>query len=292
MSDVVLIVEKIGGYMEDFDKVVGLLEEYKKEYGNCLVPQRYITKDGVKLGLIVFSIRRGLRKTSQEEKEKLDSLEFVWRVNSSPLSIERIIAFLEEYKEKYGDCCVPQSYITEDGIKLGELVRNIKSGKRKISQGEKEKLDSIGFAWRINNTRVSIEKIIELLVEYKEEHGNCCVSRYYITKEGISLGQMVRDIRGGKRKISHEEKEKLDSIGFVWRVNSSPLSIEQVICLLEEYKEKYGDYLVPAKYTTEEGIHFGKIVRDIRHGRRKISQEEKTKLDNLGFVWNITSNRN
>jgi len=209
--------------MEDFDKVVGLLEEYKKEYGNCLVPQRYITKDGVKLGLIVFSIRRGLRKTSQEEKEKLDSLEFVWRVNSSPLSIERIIAFLEEYKEKYGDCCVPQSYITEDGIKLGELVRNIKSGKRKISQGE---------------------------------------------------------------------KEKLDSIGFVWRVNSSPLSIEQVICLLEEYKEKYGDYLVPAKYTTEEGIHFGKIVRDIRHGRRKISQEEKTKLDNLGFVWNITSNRN
>ena len=65
-----------------FDEVIKLLEEYKREYGDCLVPSKYCTADGVKLGNFVHNIRRGGRKTTLEEKARLDELGFVWRVRA------------------------------------------------------------------------------------------------------------------------------------------------------------------------------------------------------------------
>ena len=65
-----------------FDKVIELLEEYKNEYGDLLVPARYCTVDGINLGRIVSSIRKGARRTTAEEKAKLDELGFVWKVRN------------------------------------------------------------------------------------------------------------------------------------------------------------------------------------------------------------------
>ena len=66
--------------MVSFDKVIELLEEYQNEHGDLLVPARYCTANGIKLGSIVSDIRRGGRKTTVEEKAKLDELGFVWKV--------------------------------------------------------------------------------------------------------------------------------------------------------------------------------------------------------------------
>lgn len=61
-------------------KVIELLEEYKKERGTLLVPHRYSTRYGIKLGRIVSNIRAGSRKVTADEKERLDKLGFVWKV--------------------------------------------------------------------------------------------------------------------------------------------------------------------------------------------------------------------
>ena len=72
-----------------FDKVITLLEEYKREYGDLLIPQRYCTKDGVKLGAIVKNLRYGTRKLTVEEKAKLDEIGFVWNVRAQRAKNER-----------------------------------------------------------------------------------------------------------------------------------------------------------------------------------------------------------
>ena len=66
--------------MKDFDKVIILLEEYKGQHGDLLVPCYYTTENGVKLGRIVSTIRTGSRKTSENEKAMLNNLGFVWQV--------------------------------------------------------------------------------------------------------------------------------------------------------------------------------------------------------------------
>ena len=199
-----------------FDEVFGLLEEYKEEYGNCNVRCDYKTSSGILLGRIVNRIRTGERRTTPEEKAKLDSIGFVWRVHEM-FSFEEIFKMLEEYQKEYGHCIVPQGHKTASGVSLGTIVNNIRAGVRNITDEEKVKLNSIGFAWKVHE-KIPFEEVIRLLEEYQEEYGHCIVPRTHKTLWGIPLGKIVHNIRTGRRNTTPEEKAKLDSIGFVWKV--------------------------------------------------------------------------
>jgi len=272
-----------------FEDVLKMLIEYKKVYGDCKVPAKYITEDGILLGSIVGNIRRGNRKISPEQKAILDDMGFIWNTKNA-LSFDEFVKLLSEYKRKYGHCLVPESYITEEGVKLGKVLASIRCGNRKTSAEEKAILDSLGFVWQLNEKAITFEQIIKLLREYKEKHGDCLVPRWYTTEDGINFGRVVSSIRAGKRMISAEERERLDNLGFVWELKKS-LPFDEVVSLIIKYKEEHGDCLVPTKYVTEDGILLGRIVGGIRYGNRQISVEEKAILDDIGFVWNVGSGK-
>lgn len=61
-----------------FDELYELIKEYTKKYGNCCIPRYYKTIDGITLGIYVNNMRHGYRKTSDEQKQLLDDLGFVW----------------------------------------------------------------------------------------------------------------------------------------------------------------------------------------------------------------------
>ena len=134
------------------------------------------------------------------------------------LSFDEVYQLLVRYVEEHGNSNVPNNYITPEGVGLGTIVKNIRSGKRKISKNERTKLDSIGFVWRARNRGLPFKEVYQLLVKYVEEHGNCNVPQKYVTPEGVCLGQIVASMRSGNRKVSDNEREKLDSIDFVWCV--------------------------------------------------------------------------
>ena len=134
------------GKVVPFDKVIELFEEYKKEYGDLLVPQKYVTANGINLGIVVSKIRTGRRKTTVEEKKRLDEIGFVWNCH---VSFAEVIELLEEYKNEHSDLLVPYRYCTADGIKLGSIVSNIRTGARKTTAEQKAKLAEIGFVWKV-----------------------------------------------------------------------------------------------------------------------------------------------
>jgi hypothetical protein len=59
------------------------LVTYKKEFGNCAVPQSYKTKDGLALGTWVANQRKS-QKLSPERKKQLDDLGFIWNPKKGP----------------------------------------------------------------------------------------------------------------------------------------------------------------------------------------------------------------
>lgn len=195
----------------------------------------------------------------------------------------KVIKLLIEYKEEHKDLLVPRKYCTANGIKLGELVHNIRKGDRKLKPEEREILNELGFVWYC---QLSFEKIVKLLIEYKEEHGDMLVPQKYVTSDGIKLGSLVVRIRQGDKKLTEEEKAKLNEIGFVWACNIH-LSFDELFKLLKEYRAKHGNLRVPTNYCTANGIKLGDAVRNTRAGRRKLSKEEKAKLNKLGFIWKI-----
>lgn len=188
------------------------------------------------------------------------------------------------YKERNGDLKVPQKYVTQEGIKLGEIVHGIRSGQRDVSYDEMKQLEDIGFVWNASQA-LSFDEVYQLLADYVGEHGNCKVPKKYVTREGVKLGQIVSNIRLGRRKISDDERKQLNDIGFIWGISKS---FDEVYQLLLDYIEEFGNCKVPTRYITQEGVRLGRIVHNIRSGSRKIRESERRQLDSIGFVWNTT----
>ena len=203
--------------MKKFHEFYDALLIYKERNGDLKVPQRYVTEEGIKLGQIVHDIRSGQRDVSYDEMEQLDDIGFVWDDNQTIPFVETY-QLLIDYVEEHGNCKVPTKYVTQEGVKLGRIVSNIRSGKRKLSDDERKQLNNIGFIWGISK---SFDEVYQLLLDYIEEYGNCKVPTKYITQEGVWLGKIVHNIRSGSRKIRDSERERLDSIGFVWNASKS-----------------------------------------------------------------------
>ena len=200
-----------------FDFYFNMLVQYKKQYGNLLVPVKYKTPDGYSLGTFVKDIRSGNRKVSPEQRKRLDSIHFVWKARDR-MSFEQIVKLLNEFKAEHGDCDVPRRYVTKDGLALGELVGRIRSGKRKTNASQKAKLESIGFAWHVNQVPTPFEEVLKMLQSYKNKFGNCKVPATYCTPDGYPLGVLVQNIRQGNHFTSNTEKAALNLMGFVWRM--------------------------------------------------------------------------
>ena len=254
----------------DFEKFYALLVIYKEKHGNLLVPVDFVCdengneldeddENGYKLGQKVAAVRIGA-KQSKEGKRHL-------------------------------------------GIKL--------------DKEQKQRLDEIGFVWIVREG-FDFEKFYALLVIYKEKHGNLLVPVDFVCDEngneldeddenGYKLGQKVAAVRigakqskEGKRhlgiKLDKEQKQRLDEIGFIWAVREA--EFEKFYALLVIYKEKNGNLLVPKSFVCDEngnelkkgdknGYKLGKKVSDTRQRKDRLNKEQKQRLDEIGFVWDV-----
>ncbi len=223
--------------------------------------------------------------------DNLETLEFIEELKNSIYDYEHIFAFdfrdycnrLIEYKEKYGDCCVPGNYICEDGYKLGEKTRYLRTGAFTYAEKHKAELNEIGFVW--DARRYEKVEYLKRLKGYKEEYGDCIVPTNYICEDGYKLGEKTRSLRKGNTLADEEYKAELNEIGFVWDVRK----YEKVEYLkrLKGYKEEYGDCLVPKRHVCEDGYKLGQKTCNLRKGDTLADEEYKAELNEIGFVWDV-----
>jgi len=189
------------------------LKDYKKRFGNCLVPQHY-TADP-KLGGWVQEQRRNKKQNvlPEERETQLEALGFIWcvkRMATWQVMFEKLV----DYHKKHGDCLVPTRW--PDDPQLGMWVNNQRRRRQALSAERRQKLDSIGFVWSMYQ-KESWDVMFDRLVEYKAKNGDCRVPQYY--KENPKLGRWVDNQRFRKEHLSEERKLRLESIGFVWRIH-------------------------------------------------------------------------
>jgi superfamily II DNA or RNA helicase len=254
----------------------GLLEEYKKEFGDCLVPHDLKTKDGLKFGRWVGLQRTINTNLSLERKKKLDDLGFVW----DPFEKAWVENFkaLVTYKKEFGDCDVIGTYKTKDGLALGNWLKTQRKN-IDLSLERKKQLDDLGFVWD------PLEKVwrenFKALIVFKEEFGNCDVIGTYKTKDGLALGNWVLTQRKNI-DLSLERKKQLDDLGFVWDPNEKAWDVN--FEALVAYEKEFGDCRVPREYKTKDGLALG-FWNESQRRNTGLSLERKKKLDDLGFVW-------
>ena len=191
----------------------GLLINYKKEFGDCDIPQLYRTPEGLGLGPWVASQRKD-KKISPERKKQLDDLGFIWE----PLKEQwnKNFQALKAYREEFGDTNVHQNYKAQNGLALGKWV-GVQRSSKQISTERKKQLDDLGFIWDPLDEKWNMN--FQALIDYKEEFGDCKVPGLYKTKDRIKLGSWVASQRKDKN-IPPERKKQLDDLGFIWNARA------------------------------------------------------------------------
>ena len=157
------------------------------------------------------------------------------------------------------------------------------------------RLEEIGFVWNAQET--AWESMFSMLIEYKEEHGDCLVARN--DEKYKKLGswvkaqrQQYRPLQKGKQsQITEERIAKLKEIGFVWNANEA--AWKAMFSALIDYKAKHGDCLVPNRY--KENMKLGQWVADQRQQYRRLKERKKSemteeriaKLEEIEFRWSV-----
>lgn len=133
---------------------------------------------------------------------------------------------LNKYYLREGHSNVPIRHIEEiDGnnINLGLFVYHIRNGGYKLTEREKNQLETVQFIYKkVHEQRWDI--FLEALNNYKSEYGDCDVPVKYTTLIGdveINLGEAVSEIRKRNKKgeLDNEKISELNNIEFIWDVD-------------------------------------------------------------------------
>mmetsp|Transcript_9896 Transcript_9896/g.19228 ORF Transcript_9896/g.19228 Transcript_9896/m.19228 type:complete len:367 (-) Transcript_9896:194-1294(-) len=215
---------KVGAFVRKmptlWDQRFEELRQYKESHGHCEPPIDY-----PHLGVWTLLQRFNLAEMPKERVEMLDSLGFNWNCNKRNRSDDQWnaqYASLVEFVKVHKHANVPPSY-----DKLGKWVKNQRyeytkyndkeAGTSKLNRHRIQKLEEIGFQWRVRGTvTVKWEERFEELKRFKEEHGHFFIPRKHTLLPWAQYhrAQYKLLMQGKPCKVRKEKMDHLIEIGF------------------------------------------------------------------------------
>lgn len=273
-----------------WEKYFGEAVNYYREYGDLNVNARYETPSGIRLGAWLSQLRTcrrsGIRQSylTADRIQQLDDIGMVWEVPD--YLWERNYTEAMIYFRRYGHLDVPVKY-TANGVKLGIWMRTLRKARSKgtLSGEQIRRLDDIHMLWKDSYSR-AWENGFAHAKEYFAQSGNLNVPTAYTCSDGFALGTWIINQRNA-RHMPAERKERLDSIGMVWKKTDS---WEHRYALARAYYETHGNLNMPADYVIE-GIWLSRWLSEQRQtyrGRRQgktLTEQQIRRLEQIGFSW-------
>eukprot|EP00873_Tetraselmis_striata_P009452 jgi/Tetstr1/429716/TSEL_019611.t1 len=291
---------------------------YKREHGDCLVPQRY--KPNPALGKWV-KMQRQLYKKGELKAERVEALEAL-RFDGDPLEAQwlrmyeqlvaykkergdclalgfewdpkeaewqRMFAHLKAYRALTGHCLVPQS----DGP-LGVWVSTQRQAMTRggMLPHRQRLLEDTGFVWKVRPSQgvrdndKQWQEWLALLRTYKVQHGHCLVPKQH-TEDGKKLGRWVSTQRvlWRKGRLAADRQEALQDVGVVW----DPLEAEWQ-AMYEElcaFKERSGHCSVTPRDKEHKTLGMWADTQRRRYNKGRLVEARLAKLEALGFPWSL-----
>ena len=273
---------------------------YFKQNGNLKVPKRYVTEQGLHLGMWLVTQRRVyagkvVGVLSEEQIQRLEAIGMDWENGLEQKFREGYLA-LEVYRNTYGNTDVNIHYRTEEDYALGRWVSNIRTAYKngKLEPRRKQLLDKIDMIWDVREYRWN--KSYDAAAAYYEMHGDLDMPHNYVDENGICLATWLRNQKNafnGKTNASpltQEQIRKLEALGVQW-TNKYEDRWQKWYGLAELYYKEHGNLKVGTTYCVN-GEALGKWLHAIRLTRkapetsnRKLTEERIRQLDAIGMDW-------
>jgi hypothetical protein len=211
----------------------------------------------------------------------LDEIGFEWKLrNRSPNTAwEDRYSQLVAYEHRFGDCDVPAKWA--ENKHLGSWVSTQRLNKAMLTDTHIQKLDKLGFNWDILGNRW--DQRYEELVRFHAEYGHSQVPVRYDKNPALAL--WVANIRHRPEQQSPARLRKLKKLNFRWNPYEETWNAN--FEKLKKYVKRYGDTLVPAKWSKDRPLA-GWVVGQ-RQARKagKLDEEKIQLLEEIGFVWDV-----
>lgn len=256
------------------------LKSFSEREGHARAPQRHI-ENGLRLGQWVGVQRGGREKMSPERAALLEALPR-WSWDPFNDRWEQAYALLAKFAAREGNALVPNEH-REDGVYLGKWVRHQRTKRDKLTDDERQRLESLpGWSW---DARTDMwHRKLELLKQFQQREGHAMVPQGYM-EDGVNLGSWVLTQRNTEKTISAERRALLETVpGWTWDPYST--SWERNYKALVNFADHNGHALVPANHV-EDGVKLGGWVLEQRMSRAKMRPERRRRLEAVpGWSWN------
>lgn len=278
------------------------LRAYVEKNGDPHAPTNFVTEEGFNLGAWISTRRRQHHESLMppERSQQLDALGFRWREHPTGNPAERWelgMEALRAYIGTHGDPHVPQTFVTNDGYRLGDWVTNRRSNFRlgTLTVERKSKLDALGFRWpadRQDTLNALWQQGLSALSAYVEAHGHARVPVKVVTDDGLTLGMWVSQRRRAHAagRLSPERKVELDALGFVWTPDS-PVTREvqwqEMLAAWKAATEAYQGEPIPQTSLAPNGSNLAQWAYDQRqlHRRGVLKPKRTQALTDAGFTF-------
>jgi superfamily II DNA or RNA helicase len=266
---------------EQWEKGFEELKDFREKNGHCLVPATLQSR-GFSLGNWVSRQRNRSDTLNASQINRLNLIGFSW--NPHEELWEKCYSELLKFRKREGHADVPGSHEV-NGITLGQWVIRQRTQRDKLSAEKQSRLDSIGFSWDPSSEQW--EAAFQALSIFKKREGTVLVPAKH-SESGVRLGNWVQTQRHNKEKLPEERLKRLDSIGFIW--DQLQDKWERHFAALLKYHKREGHTLVPINHK-ENNLAIGSWVRNQRSTRSNIPAERQKRLNEIGFTWDVFTNR-
>jgi superfamily II DNA or RNA helicase len=272
-----------------WDEAIGAASAYREVHGDLRVEQSFVTSEGFALGSWIAARRwqnaRG--ELAPERVAALDALGMIWEPHQD--TWRRAITAALEYRSQHGHLRVPNRYVTEDGLRLGDWISGRRTDRNRgtLSAERVSALDQIGMEW--DARQANWEDGISAARAYRDTHGHLDVPPSFVTAHGFRLGSWIGVRRWRRRQgtLSDDRIRALDALGMTWEPYESDW--ERGAQAAQAYREAHGNLRIPTGYVTPDGLGLGSWISNQRTQRKagKLSTERIAILDGLGMVWGV-----
>lgn len=266
------------------------LLKYRERFGDCRVPQEW--KENPKLARWVSSQRLDYSHgdLSRERIAMLEKIGFDWWAGM-PTWDDRF-AELCTYQKRFGNTRVPVKW-TENPL-LGGWVsaQRYKHNAGKLRNEFVERLNSIGFEWKVPNISdswIPVANRIQALLAHQAEYGHLAVSKHDKKYLGLAHWIMRQRSKLQNGTISADLKKQLDAIGFPWQP-AAPNTDKQWLENFSHFKRYAATHgAATVKVVDEETRKLNSWVLCQRRSRKlgKLSEARVRALEEIGFVWHL-----
>ncbi len=259
---------------EDWERNYLLLVEFKKEHGDLNIPHR--KKEYALLAGWAHNQRSIHRKGKLEKSRvnKLKKIGFVFELLDEAWN--KWFKSLEEFKSKFGHCNVPHN--NSEFRLLNRWAQHQRGNYREgiLEKDKIKRMEAIGFDFAPKDIDGDWQERLNELVAYKKKNGHLEVT----PGENKTLNIWVSRQRARRKKglLPGDRINKLDAIGFVWKMGNSKI-FEKKFIALQEYKKEHGHLKIPIS----NPLYAWQTHLRNQHKAGKLTEQQMQRLKEMGF---------